>query len=147
MSWQPLLKTNRVRPHVTSKNELQGLRDPIARDLADAALAGLSADRRFATAYKAVLQLTKMAIACAGYRVVGAGHHQTTFEALEIALGSGIAVTANYFDVCRRKRNLVDYDYANVATDTETDELLRQAEQFRQMVEAWIAQHHPHLTP
>jgi len=126
---------------------LQGLRELIARDLTDAALVALSADRRFATAYNAVLQLTKMTIACAGYRVVGAGHHQTTFEALEIALGASIAPTVNYFDACRRKRNLVDYDLANVATDTEAEELLRTAEQFRQTVEAWIAQHHPHLTP
>jgi hypothetical protein len=29
------------------------------------------ADRRFATAYNAVLQLAKMVIACAGYRVAG----------------------------------------------------------------------------
>jgi hypothetical protein len=50
---------------------LTDLRAVIARDLQDAALSGLSADRRFATAYNAVLQLTKMVIACAGYRVVG----------------------------------------------------------------------------
>lgn len=102
MSWQGLLRTNRVRAHATSKNELQGLRELIARDLTDAALSALSADRRFATAYNAVLQLTKMTISCAGYRVVGAGHHQTTFEALEIALGASIAPDANYFDACRR---------------------------------------------
>jgi hypothetical protein len=88
-----------------------------------------------------------MAIGCAGYRVAGAGHHQTTFEALEIALGPGIAPSANYFDVCRRKRNLLDYDCANVATETEAEELLRQADQFRQVIEAWIAQHHPHFVP
>jgi hypothetical protein len=40
----------------------------IARDLADASLAGLSADRRFATAYNAALQAANMAIACAGYK-------------------------------------------------------------------------------
>ena len=61
-------------------------------------------------------------------------------QALEVALGPSIAPSANYFDVCRRKRNLLDYDCANVATDTE-------AEEFRQVVEAWIAQHHPHLVP
>ncbi len=33
----------------------------------DANLDQLSADRRFATAYNAVLQLTKMGIACEGY--------------------------------------------------------------------------------
>lgn len=147
MSWQQLLAANRVRRHATSRQELMDLRAVIARDLQDAAVAGLSADRRFATAYNAVLQLTKIVIACAGYRVVGLGHHQTTFEALELAMGPSIASIAAYFDTCRRKRNLVEYDLANVATETETEELLRQAQQFAQTVEAWIAQNHPALVP
>lgn len=143
MSWQQLLAANRVRRHTTSRQELTDLRAVVARDLQDAALTGLSADRRFATAYNAVLQITKMAIACAGYRVVEQGHHQTTFEALELAMGTGVA----NFDTCRRKRNLVEYDMANVATETEAEELLRQAQQFGQLVETWIAQNHSSLAP
>jgi hypothetical protein len=81
----------------------------VARDLKDARVVGLSTDRQFATAYNAVLQLAKMAIACAGYRVVGAGHHQTTFEAVELALGSSVATLASYFETCRRKRNILDF--------------------------------------
>ncbi len=147
MSWQQLSAANRVRSHATSWQELTDLRAVIARDLQDAAVAGLSADRRFATAYNAVLQLTKMVVACSGYRVVGQGHHQTTFEALELAMGPSIAASAVYFDTCRRKRNLVEYDLANVATETETEELLRQARQFAQVVEGWIARNHPALVP
>ncbi len=81
----------------------------VERDLKDAKLDELSADRRFATAYNAVLQLAKMVIACAGYRVIGAGHHQTTFEALQIAMGKQVSGLVPYFDACRRKRNQVDY--------------------------------------
>jgi len=44
------------------------LRKLVARDLLDAAVPGLSADRTFATAYNAVLQLSKPALAAAGYR-------------------------------------------------------------------------------
>src|SRR5579864_562421 len=119
MSWQSLLQAQKVKPHKTSRQEIENLRDVVERDLQDAGIAGLSADRRFATAYNAVLQLAKMVIACAGYRVVGQGHHQTTFGALELAMGPGISTTAAYFDTCRRKRNLVEYDLANVATETE----------------------------
>ncbi len=147
MSWQQLLAANRVRRHTTSRQELTDLRAVIARDLQDAALSVLSADRRFATAYNGVLQFSKMVIACAGYRVVGQGHHQTTFEALELAMGPSIAASGSYFDTCRRKRNQVEYDMANVATETEAEELLRQAQQFGQLVEAWIAQNHPSLVP
>jgi hypothetical protein len=37
----------------------------VGRDLADAQVKGLSADRRFAIAYNAALQTVNMAIACA----------------------------------------------------------------------------------
>lgn len=51
----------------------------------------------------------------------------------------------DYFEICRRKRNLVDYDAANVASETEAAELLRRVEEFAAHVEAWITQRHPHL--
>ena len=92
MSWQALLQAQRIKSHRTSRQELDDLRNVVERDLQDAALPALSADRRFATAYNAVLQLGKMAIACAGYRVVGPGHHLTTFEAVEIAMGSSVSI-------------------------------------------------------
>ncbi len=143
MSWQQLVTDRRVKPHTTSLQELDDLRTVVERDLADAAIPTLSADRRFATAYNAVLQLAKMVIACGGYRVTGMGHHQTTFEAVELAMGPGIATLAAYFDTCRRKRNTVDYDVANVASETEAGELLQEAENFRQLAEGWIAQNYP----
>src|SRR5919109_3589612 len=139
MSWQQLLANHRVQTHVTSRRELAGLRAIVERDLKDARVPGLSTDRQFATAYNAVLQLAKMAIACAGYRVVGQGHHVTTFEAVELAMGRTVAPLASYFETCRRKRNMLDYDMANVATDTEVRELLEKAHVFQQLVEQWIA--------
>jgi hypothetical protein len=132
-----------VQRHTPSRHELDGLRAVVERDLSDAQVPGLSTDRKFATAYNAVLQLAKMAIACAGYRVVGQGHHLTTFEAVELAMGRSVVRLTTYFETCRRKRNMLDYDIANVATDTEVRELMEKAEEFRQLVEQWIAQHYP----
>ena len=82
MSWQSLLLSQKIKPHRTSRQELDDLRDVVRRDLQDAAVEGPSADRQFAIAYNAVLQLGKMVIACAGYRVVGPGHHLTTLRLL-----------------------------------------------------------------
>jgi len=148
MSWTTLQRQNRVRPHTTSRRELDDLRAVIKRDLADAAIPNLSADRRFATAYNAALQAATMTVACAGYRVAGTGHHQTCFEAMELAVGSPEASTlAAYFETCRRKRNAVDYDTANVITDTEVADILVEAENLRLLVEAWIANNHPHFAP
>ncbi len=147
MTWQQLLSLNRVRTHRTSKQELDDLRTVIERDLHDAAVPGLSADRSFATAYNAALQTAKMAIACAGYRVVGQGHHQLSFEAAELAVGTSVSVLMAYFELCRRKRNMLDYDVANVVSITEATELLQKAREFKREVEAWIAAHHPGLVP
>jgi len=120
MSWKQLLAQRKVQLHTTSQQELDGLRALIKRDLTDAALAGLSADRRFATAYNAALQTAKMVIACAGYRVASTpGHHRLHFDAARIALGSSADRFLDYFETSRRKRNVIDYDYAFVATDTE----------------------------
>jgi hypothetical protein len=131
MSWKQLLEKGEVRIHRTSKEELDNIRSLIVRDLADAALPGLSADRQFATAYNAALQAGKMVIACSGYRVAApAGHHAITFEAAQLALGSEAAFLIDYLDTCRRKRNLIDYNNSSVATETEANELRKKAHQF-----------------
>ena len=113
--------------------------------MADASVDGVSADRRFATAYNAVLQAAKMAIACAGYRVVGAGHHRISFAVVKLAIGKAADAYSDYFDRCRRKRNVIDYDDAFVATETEAKEIMTKAKEFFEVVEHWIAKTHPLL--
>jgi hypothetical protein len=109
------------------------------RDLADASVAGVSADRRFATAYNAALLTAHMVIACAGYRVTAkTGHHKVSFDAIMLALGAGAGKYADYFERCRRKRNVIDYTRSHVATDTEAKEILEKATEFSEFVEAWI---------
>ena len=146
MSWKQLLAQRKVQLHTTSKQELDGLRALIERDFTDAALAGLSADRRFATAYNAALQTAKMVIACAGYRVANIpGHHRLHFEAARIALGSDADRFLDYFEMSRRKRNVIDYDYAFVASDTEAKEILTEAKRFNAFAEQWISLENPSL--
>jgi hypothetical protein len=146
MSWEKLLRENSVHRHTTSRKELTELRRVIARDLADAALTGLSEDRRFATAYNAAPQTAKMAIACAGYRIASApGHHRLTFEGAKLALGKSATRLPGYFDACRRKRNEIDYTGAVIATSTEADEILLHAKSFLTLVEGWISSTHPEI--
>jgi hypothetical protein len=146
MSWKQLLAENKVHSHRTSKKELDGLRELISRDLADAAIKGLSSDRQFATAYNAALQTAKMAIACAGYRLANTpGHHRLTFDAARLALGASAARSLDFFEACRRKRNVIDYDQASVATETEASEVIVEAGSFLELVEQWIKAHHAKL--
>lgn len=85
-----------------------------------------------------------MVIACAGYRVLAKGsQHQTSFEALELAMGQQVEALAAYFDTCRRKRNKLEYDKAMVVSSTEADELLKKAHEFEKLVESWIGKNYP----
>jgi microsomal dipeptidase-like Zn-dependent dipeptidase len=84
-----------------------------------------------------------MVIACAGFRVSGIGHHQTSFEAIELAMGSQVATHSALFETCRRKRNIVDYDMSGIATRSEVDELIKEATAFVELAERWIEQNHP----
>jgi glycine/D-amino acid oxidase-like deaminating enzyme len=122
------------------------MRAVVARDLADAKVEGLSADRRFATAYNAALQAASIAIACAGYRVTAkTGHHRITVDAIKLALGAGAGRYADYLEGCRRKRNVIDYTRSHVATETEANEIVKNATEFYELVEAWIDSKFPSL--
>lgn len=122
------------------------MRALVARDLTDANVQGLSADRKYATAYNAALQAANMAIACAGYRVTAkTGHHRVAFESAALALGAGATKFTDYFEACRRKRNVIDYTRSHVATETEAKEIIKQAAEFCDFVESWINSTFPHL--
>jgi hypothetical protein len=146
-SWQQWLAKGDVKAHQTSKQEIDNLRALITRDLADASVTALSADRRFATAYNAALQAATIAIACSGFRVSArAGHHKVTFEAAGIAIGIKAATLTDYFETCRRKRNVIDYMTSSVATDTEAEEIVEKANDFRSLIENWVRLYHSSLS-
>ena len=106
-----------------------------ARDLQDASVRGLSVDRQFATAYSAALNLATYVIRRNGYRVTSrSGHHKTTFDVVEIILGEETKSLIRYFDRCRRKRNKVDYDFVNVVSESEKDDLLQKVAEFKKII-------------
>jgi SAV_6107-like HEPN len=122
------------------------MRALVARDLADSKVSGLSADRRFATAYNAALQAANMAIACAGYRVTAkTGHHRVALDSVKLAIGGTVDKYADYFERCRRKRNVIDYTRSQVATDSEASEIVQEASEFYEFVETWIEGRFPNL--
>lgn len=121
------------------------MRAAAERNLKDASIEELSDDNRFSIAYQAALLTAKMAIACAGYRVKGQGAHHTTFQAIPLALGAKYQPIADYFDVCRRKRNDIVYDSEGIVSLRDVEELLENASQFAADVEAWIKKNHPAL--
>jgi len=103
MTWKEREAQGRAEPHRAPRRELEALRGAIARNRHDATVRSVSADNRFGLAFEAALLLSKMAIACAGFRIKGPGAHATSFQALELAMGSGVAAQVDYLDRCRRK--------------------------------------------
>lgn len=141
MTLKKLQTDGRLKPHKTSKREIDELRGGVEVKLKDAKSTAISDDTRFTTAYGAALLLTKMALACAGYRLdtKAGGHHVAAIEALSHCVGAAGVPLANYFEVCRRKRNEIDYDRAHVASRADADEIVKQTEALEVLVEDWIA--------
>lgn len=115
------------------------------RNLADAQLAGLSAENRFDAAYKAIMQSAMAALRANSYRTLTSrpGHHQTTLQTLPLTIG-----LANdrmiLLDGLRKQRNLADYEGEPVTAQTVA-ECLAQAKRLLADVKAWIAANKPEL--
>jgi uncharacterized protein (UPF0332 family) len=138
MTLKKLLDQGKLRQHKTSKEEISNLTAIVKRDLKDAGIKALSADRRFATAYNAALQAATMVLYASGYKTHGIGHHFAVFEAVKGIMGKEYHGLFEYFDSCRSKRNRTDYDFAGSVTDTEAEELISEAEKFSKIVFLWI---------
>ena len=49
---------------------------------------------------------------------------------MKLAIGKAADPYSDYFDRCRRKRNVIDYDDGFVATETEATEIMTKAREF-----------------
>jgi hypothetical protein len=144
MTWAELLANKTVTAISPTKEELDNLRSIVARSLADVAAPGLSPDSRFIMAYDAARTLSLIIVRASGYRPRNFGGHYNTFLALEAA-DPVFAKMSTYFDGCRMKRNMSEYDYAGGITDTEATALLGTVQTFAQDAERWVKAHYPHL--
>ncbi len=147
MTLQKWLEFGWLRPHQTSRGEISGLLSIVDRDLKDADEHSISPDWRLGIAYNAALKLCTILLHASGYRPDRALAHKRTIDALPLILGDRRRGDAAYLDVCRIKRNAVEYDAAGGATDAEADELLQFATTLREDVIGWLRTTHPELVP
>lgn len=140
MSLQKWMDEGRLQPHTTNHREIKNLFDIVDRDIKDALIKELSVDRRFAIAYNAALQLATIVIHSAGYRVKnGQGHHWVTVSSFpDIMKDNEQRQRLDYFNVCRAKRNLTDYDRGGEIAEYELKELLKEVIDFRNDVIQWM---------
>lgn len=146
MTWNELEKQKRVAREPTTKSEIDELLALVERNLKDAALPPLSADGRFSMAYSAARTLATISIRACGYRVRQyGGAHYNTFLALLAALGPAHDTLVAYFDGCRQSRNDLSYGAARVVSESDANELLNKATEFRDHMEQWLRTNHPKL--
>lgn len=145
MNLRQLLKQGRLKLHKTSKEEIFNLLNLVKRDIKDAKVKELSPDRKFATAYNAVLQSVVILLYCKGYKTRGIRHHFTLFEAMKGIMGEDYYELADYFDSCRAKRNIIDYSCPGEISETEAKELIKEAKIFIKVVVKWLKVNYPNL--
>jgi len=145
MSLQEWKKNGWLKGHRSSPQEIKGLFDIVSRDLMDAQTDTLSADWRFGIAYNAALKLCSILLVAEGYRPDKNLAHYRTLQAMPIILGQQKRADAEYLDMCRIKRNTVEYDCTGAATVRDATELIQFAQHLRDEVQTWLETKHPEL--
>ncbi len=145
MSLQDWYKFNWLKPHKTSYQELSNLLAIADRDILDATTENLSADWRFGIAYNAALKLCTMLLYDAGFMPEKNLAHYRTLLSLQFTLGPERKADAEYLDACRVKRNHVEYDYVDGASETEAEELVAFAKALREEVVRNLRARYPNL--
>ncbi len=143
------VQEDKLKKHNTSADEISKLFRIVDRDLKDAGLQGLSADRRFITAYNTALQLTTIVLRAYGLRTNPnkAGHHRISIDALPEILGSEFQDLTDYFNSCRIKRHNCDYTSSGEISDKEASEFLSEVEKFKNSIFTWIKEKYPLNNP
>lgn len=91
-----LEKIGQLKSHVTGREEMRRLLEAARRNLADADVDLISAETRFNSAYKAVMQLALVAMMANGFRpdTNRPGHHMTVIQSLPHTIGLSPGRTA-----------------------------------------------------
>ncbi len=144
MSLRDWQKSSWLVEHKSSPEEIAALLAIVERDLANAKVAGLADDWRLSIGYNAALQAATAALAASGFRAAREQHHYRTIQSLTLTVGWPVA-KVEHFDRFRKKRNMIGYETAGVASEQEAREMHALAVGLRDDVLAWLRKHHPKL--
>ena len=145
MTLENLLAIHRLQLFDVTPDSLQRLLASAERNLTDARLPELSADNRFDTAYKAIMQCAMIGLWANGYRTSTSqpGHHQTALQTLPKTMGV-VQDIVIVLDALRKQRNLNDYEGDPIA-DAAVTECLVQADALLAHARQWLQAHRPDL--
>lgn len=145
MTLKQWLENSWLRPHKTKPREITDLLQIVERDLKDAKEPHISSDWRFGIAYNAALKLCTILLYAKGYRSEKTLQHYRTIQALPLILGDRRKGDAQYLDVCRSKRNIVEYDQIGAVSEQDADELIDFCQEMKEDVLSWLQLNHPEL--
>lgn len=145
MSLAEWAKNGWLRSHKPSKEEIKNLFEIVKRDLKDASTKELSDDWKFGIAYNAALKLCTILLHSSGYRAEKNLAHYRTLQSLPLILGSKHKSNADYLDMCRKKRNETEYDFAGNVSKDEVQELIEFCFELEEEVSTWLINNHSNL--
>lgn len=98
------------------------------RNIADSKVQAVSAENRFDSAYKAIMQIANAALQNQGYRTLTSkpGHHQTMIQLLSKTLNVDNK-TLIILDALRKQRNIADYS-GDLIPESAVKDCISQAE-------------------
>ncbi len=144
MTLQNLLEIGQLKEHEATSEEIQTLLIAVRRNLADAQIKAVSLETRFDAAYKAIMQLSMIALLANGFRPgSGAGHHMTMIQSLPKSIGLDRRRVV-ILDALRRKRNAADY-MGSYVDHAATDACITEAQALLADIELWLSQHRSDL--
>ncbi|MES0349510.1 MAG: hypothetical protein ABUK19_02220 [Desulfobacteria bacterium] len=71
--------------------------------------------------------------------------HYRTIQSLAAILGDERSEDVEYLETCRKKRNVVEYDYVGGATGDDVEELIAFCKDLREDVLAWLSKNYTYL--
>lgn len=115
------------------------------RNIADAHITEVSSENRFDAAYKAIMQLSNVALQANGYRTLTGkpGHHMTMIQVLSQTIGLN-KKTVIVLDMLRKQRNVADYS-GDIVPASAVDECVKHAENLLHAVYDWLKNNSPDL--
>lgn len=133
-----------LRKHKTSLQEISNLFAIVERDIHDAKVTeAISDDWKFGIAYNAALKLCTILMYASGYKPEKNLAHYRTLQSLPFILGESRKADADYLDLCRIKRNEVEYDCVGGATSADADELIEFVIELQKDVLFWLEKNYP----
>lgn len=135
-----------ITEHVTSRQEISDLLAIVDIDLKDAAITGLSSERKLSCCYNAMLTSARIALRASGYRVSKSNrsHRHQVIQSLRHTVEFD-ADSVLRIEAVQKKRNVADYVRVGEVSESTAAETSALARNVYQRIREWLIDNHPEL--